>query len=135
MSKLYSLYENLKRENNNTIYLFKNGIFYTALANDAIFLSNTFNFKLTKLNDSIVKCGFPISGGEKYINMLKNNNIDFRLIDPSSNTIFLPKEFKVSNEIKSLLNLILNTDIDHLSVMEAYEFINKLKLEAEHICK
>lgn len=28
MSKLYSLYENFKKENNQTIYLFKSGIFY-----------------------------------------------------------------------------------------------------------
>ena len=69
MSRLYSIYESLKRKDNKTIYLFKSGVFYLALSDDAIYLSNKFNLKLTNLNDSIVKCGFPISSIDKYINV------------------------------------------------------------------
>lgn len=55
MSKLYSIYESLKRKDNKTIYLFKSGIFYLALSDDAIYLSNKFNFKLTNLSNRSTK--------------------------------------------------------------------------------
>lgn len=45
MSKLYSLYEELKKEDCKTIYFFKSGIFYIALASDAVYISNKFNLK------------------------------------------------------------------------------------------
>ena len=35
MSKLYKKFLELKRSNNNKVYLFKSGIFYIALAEDA----------------------------------------------------------------------------------------------------
>ncbi|MCI8617586.1 MAG: hypothetical protein HFJ60_05020 [Clostridia bacterium] len=127
MSKLYSLYETLKKENQKTIYLFKSGIFYIALSNDAIYLSNKFNFKLTNFNNSIVKCGFPISSSEKYIKIFKNNNINFKIIDSSVNTIYSPKEFELNNNILNLIDSISSTDPDKLSVYEAYEFISFLK--------
>ena len=120
MSKLYSLYETLKKENQKTIYLFKSGIFYIALSNDAIYLSNKFNFKLTNFNNSIVKCGFPISSSEKYIKIFKNNNINFKIIDSSVNTIYSPKEFELNNNILNLIDSISSTDPDKLSVYEAY---------------
>lgn len=133
MSKLYSLYKNLKEENKDIIYLFKSGIFYIALDDDAIFLSNKFNFKLTNLNDSIVKCGFPISSVEKYIKIFTYNNIDFKLIDSSSNTMYLPKDYKVDNDIQELLNLIISINPNNMSVSQVYDFINIIKEKSENI--
>ena len=133
MSKLYSLYKNLKEEKKDTIYLFKGGIFYIALDDDAIFLSNKFNFKLTNLNDSIVKCGFPISSVEKYIKIFTYNNIDFKLIDSSSNTMYLPKDYKVDNDIQELLNLIILINPNDMSVSQVYDFINIIKEKSENI--
>ena len=133
MSKLYSLYKNLKEENKDIIYLFKSGIFYIALDDDAIFLSNKFNFKLTNLNDSIVKCGFPISSVEKYIKIFTYNNIDFKLIDSSSNTMYLPKDYKVDNDIQELLNLIILINPNDMSVSQVYDFINIIKEKSENI--
>ena len=43
------------------LYLFKNGAFYLALQDDADFLSNTFNLKITKLNDVIFEAADTIS--------------------------------------------------------------------------
>ena len=51
MSKLLNTYNNLKQQDSEVLYLFKNGAFYLALQEDADFLSNTFNLKITKLND------------------------------------------------------------------------------------
>lgn len=133
MSKLYSLYENLKKENNQTVYLFKSGIFYIALSDDAIYLSNKFNFKLTKLNDSIVKCGFPISSSEKYIKIFTNNNVNFKLVDSSTQTIYSPKEYEINSTVNTLINDILSINIDSLSISEAYKFIEDLKEKSKLI--
>ena len=35
MSKLINVYEKLKQENKDTLYLFKSGIFYIFIGNDA----------------------------------------------------------------------------------------------------
>ena len=71
MSKLYSIYLIEKENNEAKILLFKSGIFYVALDKDAIFLSNTFGFKLTNLNDNIKKCGFPCNSLDKYLKLFK----------------------------------------------------------------
>lgn len=47
MSKLYSIYKKLKESNKDTVYLFKSGIFYIAISDDASLLSSKFKFKLT----------------------------------------------------------------------------------------
>lgn len=133
MSKLYSLYERLKRKDNKTIYLFKSGIFYLALSDDAIYLSNKFNFKLTNLNNSIVKCGFPISSIDKYIAKFTNNHINFKLVDSSINTIYSPKDYQLDCHVKKIIDSIISIDINALSVSEAYKFIEELKNESNKI--
>lgn len=133
MSKLYSLYEILKKKDNNTIYLFKSGVFYIALSDDAIFLSNKFNFKLTNLNSSIVKCGFPISSVDKYIKKFSINHINFKLVDSSTNIIYSPKDYQLDCHIKKVIDSILSIDTNTLSIKEAYSFIEKLKQEINKI--
>ena len=49
MSKLYTKYTKLKEKNPNTVYLFKAGIFYLALGEDAIRLSVSLKLNLGKL--------------------------------------------------------------------------------------
>lgn len=127
MSKLYSLYENLKKDNKSTIYLFKSGIFYIALSDDAIYLANKFNFKLTNLNNNIVKCGFPISSIEKYIKIFTNNNINFKLVDYSTNTLFQPHDYQLNIQTQNILDDILAIDTNKLSVSEAYKFIENIQ--------
>lgn len=133
MSKLYSLYETLKKKDNTTIYLFKSGIFYIALSDDAIFLSNKFNFKLTNLNNSIVKCGFPISSIDKYIKKFKINNINFKLVDSSTNLIYSPNDYQLDCRIRKIIDSIISIDINALSISEAYKFIESLQKELNKI--
>ena len=133
MSRLYSIYESLKRKDNKTIYLFKSGVFYLALSDDAIYLSNKFNLKLTNLNDSIVKCGFPISSIDKYITKFTNNHISFKLVDSSINTIYSPKDYQLDYHVKKIIDSIISIDINALSVSEAYEFIESLQKELNKI--
>ena len=59
MSKLFNNYILLKSQDCNKFYLFKSGIFYIFLDADARSMSQQFGFKLSNLNNSVVKCGFP----------------------------------------------------------------------------
>ena len=58
MSKLYKKYISLKIENPNKIYLFRVGIFYIFLDDDARLMWTILKLKLTKLNSVIFKCYF-----------------------------------------------------------------------------
>ena len=70
MSKLYEAYKYCKKNNKeeNTLFLFKVGVFYLFIDKDAVIASNILKLKLTKLNDTILKCGFPIASLNKYYN-------------------------------------------------------------------
>lgn len=133
MSKLHSIYLSKKNENKNDILLFKSGIFYLALDDDAVFLSNTFGFKLTNLNNKIQKCGFPSNSLEKYLKIFKACNLSINIIDLEKNTNYTLKEFEINNSALEILDLLKKVNIDNLSVSEAYEFIENLKQKALNI--
>lgn len=125
MSKLYDIYKKLKNENNEIIYLFKSGVFYICLDDDAKILSKIYNLKLTNLNVDIVKCGFPCSSFDKYYKLFVNDNINFKIIE--NNTIFNCSDYLQNKTLLSLLDKISKVNIDDLSVSEAYHFIEEIK--------
>lgn len=125
MSKLYDIYKKLKNENNETIYLFKSGVFYICLDNDAKILSKIYNLKLTNLNVDIVKCGFPCSSFDKYYKLFVNDNINFKIVE--NNTIFDGADYLQNKTLLSLLEKINQVSVDNLSVSEAYRFIEEIK--------
>ena len=124
MSKLVETYSKLKEDNPNTILLFKQGIFFIVLADDAQKLSNSFGFKLTYLNSETLKCGFPCSNIDKYLNKFNNMNLEIRIID--TNTLYRPNEYSINNNIKKI-------NVDTLSISESYEFIEELQKEVNKI--
>ena len=66
MGKLLGLYHDCKNKDDTKYYLFKSGLFYYFLEEDARYFSDKYGFKLTGFGDS-VKCGFPIKSLEKYL--------------------------------------------------------------------
>lgn len=127
MSKLYNTYLELKKQNKETIYLFKSGIFYIALADDATTLSNLFKFKLSNLTDTIIKCGFPCSSINKYLNLFKTYNLKIKIIESEKNTILSLTEFQLNENIEDLLKFINNININDLSITQAYQILEELK--------
>lgn len=125
MSKLLNTYNNLKKNNSETIYLFKNGAFYLALENDAKLLSKEFDLKLTNLNKDAVKCGFPCTSFDKYFLKLKILKKEFKIID--KDTISNATTYLENQKIKNLIDEIKSIDINILSVSEAFAFIEKLQ--------
>lgn len=125
MSKLYDIYKKLKNENNGTIYLFKSGVFYICLDDDAKILSKIYNLKLTNLNVDIVKCGFPCSSFDKYYMLFTNDKLKFKIIE--NNTIFDGNNYLKNQKMSALLDKIDTININDLSVSEAYRFIEEIQ--------
>ena len=134
MSKIYSTYLDLKEKNSDTILLFKSGIFFIAIDKDADYLSNLLGLKLTNLNNTIKKCGFPCSSLDKYLRLFKACQLEIKIIETTEKTSYSLKEYEQKNEVLEILNLINNIDINNLSVSEAYGFIEDLKTKAKEIC-
>lgn len=135
MSKLIDMYKNLKQENQETLYLFKSGLFYIFLDEDAKLMSNIFSLKLTNLNLSFVKCGFPANSLDKYLKILNCTQYKVKIIDNNTNTTLTPKEFELNKNTINLLETISNIDNNNLSIKEAYDFISNIKNTANKILK
>lgn len=136
MSKLYDNYLNLKateEDANNTLYIFKSGIFFIFLDNDARIASKLLNLKLTYLTEDIIKCGFPINSLEKYTNILNKTSYKIKIIDTAKNYVYTFDDYKLDKKIEELLSVINSVDINSLSVKEAYDFIDFLKEYTQNI--
>ena len=126
MSKLYKKYISLKIENPNKIYLFRVGIFYIFLDDDARLMSTILKLKLTKLNSVIFKCGFPVNSSEKYFNLLKKYNYDICVVDENDiyDTI---NSYKNNNGFKKIALKLVSIDINSLSISDAFELLSELQ--------
>lgn len=133
MSKLYNIYLQEKSKNKDNILLFKSGIFYISIDDDALKLSSLFHLKLTNLNDSIKKCGFPCSSSEKYFHLLNILNISTKIVDLVTNTTSSINDINDIKNLKTILEKIKNVDIDSLSISDSYKFIEELKKDIENI--
>lgn len=136
MSRLYDTYSLMKKtdENaDNTLYLFKSGIFYIFLDNDARIASSLLNLKLAYLTETIVKCGFPINSLEKYKILLKNTPYKIRIVDTSQNISYSIADYSTDSSIKELLSEIASVNPDELSISEAYAFIEKINKASKSI--
>ena len=127
MSKLFDKYNKLKKANPNKYYLFQSGIFYIFLDNDAKFMSNILQLKLTNFTPELVKCGFPINSLNKYMNIFKTLNYDVEIVNNSTNN---KSSFSNQIEVEKFIKEIANVNTNLLSVSEAYSFINKIKAQA-----
>lgn len=133
MSKLYDQYIKLKNQKPEQLFLFKSGIFYIALDEDAKKLSEIFSFKITNLNESIIKCGFPENRLEYYINQLKLLNISFEVIDPKYTKIENYNDYLNNSSLKSITKTILNLDLNEISYKQAYEILENLQKDLKKI--
>lgn len=133
MSKLYAEYLKLKKVDNNKIYLFKSGIFYIALDKDAKKLAEIFSFKLTNLNENVVKCGFPQNRLEYYISQLKNNNVSFDIIDLNYAKIDNYSDYLNNIKTKDIIDSIINIDMNNITFKQSFEFLEKINRELKEI--
>lgn len=120
MSKLYSKYLEQKALNPNILYLFKSGIFYMALNDDANRLSDALSLKVTNITDKLYKCCFPVSKSDYYFKTLESLNINYKIIDPSQNVVLNYAEYKDNERFNSIITNLLELDLNKTSFQDAY---------------
>ncbi len=133
MSKLYVKYMKLKEKDPNLVYLFKAGIFYIALGEDAIKLSECLKLNLGKLNEEIEKVGFPVSCRERYVRLLEALSIPFQFVDDTYGVIENYSDYANNEKLRSMINKILSIDFNNLTFKEAFEFLLSTQKELEVI--
>lgn len=133
MSKLFNTYLNLKKEQPNTLFLFKTGMFYIFLDNDARLVNSLLNLKLTNLTPTVQKCGFPTSSLNKYISLLENMNHTTQIIDTANCEIYKIKDYQQKEITNCILQKLANVDVETLSIKHAYNFIEELHSQAQKI--
>ncbi len=123
MSKLYSKYLELKKNNPNKIYLFKSGIFLLAIDEDATKLSDELNLKVTNLSPDVLKCGFPVSRQEHYFRVLEAKHISFTIIDDTYGVVENYSDYMNNVKLKKIIDEIININFDNITFKEAYEIL------------
>lgn len=130
MSKLLKQYEELKKNDASSIYLFRVGIFYNILNEDAKLINEKLGLKITDLGPNIFKCGFPVSQLDKYIILLNKMKIKYKVINnlPNDSNI---NDYLKNVEIKKILNKIIDIDLNNTTFQQAFNTLldiqNKLK--------
>lgn len=133
MSKLYDNFVNLKGSNKDKVYLFKSGIFFVALNEDATKLSEIFGFKITNLNNTVTKCGFPAKRIEYYSSLLDKMNIDFELIDSNSKKVENYSEYISNLNFNNIIDKLVKIDFDNITCKDAFDILYDLNLESKKI--
>lgn len=126
MSKLLKQYEELKKKTPEKIYIFKVGIFYNILNEDAKIVSSQIGLKLTDLGPNIIKCGFPISQIEKYTLLLKNKNIPFEIVTNSASK-------NQNTSYNNIIKRIENIDLNNTTCKEAFDILYNIQQKLKNI--
>ncbi len=135
MSKLYSKYLEQKALNPNILYLFKSGIFYMALNDDANRLSDALSLRVTNITDKIYKCCFPVSKSDFYFKTLESLNIDYKIIDPSQNVVLNYAEYKDNEKFNSIITNLIKLDLNKTSFQDAYIILTNTIHDLKQILK
>ena len=126
MSKLLKQYEDLKKKDSEKIYIFKVGIFYNILNEDARIVSNAIGLKLTDLGPDIIKCGFPIAKLEKYTQLLKSKDLKFKIV-----STLAPSNQNISYD--SIIKQIKNINLDNTTCKEAFDILYNIQQKLKNI--
>lgn len=92
--------------------LVKNMIFF--INDDAKYISEKYDLKITSFGND-TKCGFPVKSKDKYLKLLKEENIE--IVDLMSENDHIKKIIKILNKI----------DLDNITPKEAINVLYELK--------
>ena len=90
-------------------------------------MSQVLGLKLGKLNENIVKCGFPIQSLEKYMQLLASTPYHIEIASTDSPSSFSPQSYLQNESIRQVIHKILQTNIDTLSISESYDFLYEIQ--------
>ena len=120
MSLVYYNYLEQMSLYRNELYLFKSGIFYMALNEDANRLSDALSLKVTNITDKLYKCCFPVSKSDYYFKTLESLSINYKIIDPSQNVVLNYAEYKDNERFNGIITNLLKLDLNKTSFQDAY---------------
>lgn len=132
MSKLLKQYESLKKLDPTCIYIFRVGIFYNILNEDAKIMNEKLNLKITNLSPEILKCGFPVSTLDKYKKILNEKGIKYKIIDNLPNNMNTT-DYMNNVEIKHIINRIKNLDMNNTTFQQAFNILLDIQSKLKSI--
>lgn len=101
---------------------------------DAKKLSKIFGFKITHLNEEVVKCGFPTQRLAYYVKLLEQLNVDFEIID--NDILVTSHENYIDNTlVKDIVNKILNLNMDEISCKQSFDLLYKIHKDLRQLEK
>ena len=133
MSKLLKQYNELKSKDPNIIYLFRVGIFYNILNDDAKILNEKIGLKITDLGPNIFKCGFPVSQIDKYIMLFKKINLKYKIIDNLHNQS--TNDYLNNIEMKKIVKKILEIDFNNTTFQQSFNMLLDIQKKLKDIYK
>ena len=119
MSKIYEKYLQLKKENNDKMYLFKSGKFYIFIGDDAKDISEKVVLKLTPFTKDVMKCGFPLSSLQDYLRVFANLGLNVEVIEK--------KEMSLEEKQNKVWKILQKLDLEKLTPLNAFEELLKIK--------
>lgn len=128
MSEYSTLYNFLKNDDSDKIYLFHNGNFFCFINDDAKLINQKIGLNLTKWGNTMVKCGFPSVALETYLKDLQEKNINYQIID-NNKKIKKEDESNYVQEIKKLCQSKNNTK-KYIEIGKEIENLNIANLTA-----
>lgn len=135
MSKLLEQYSSLKKNDKETIYLIRVGIFYNILNEDADIISEAIGLKITSLGPNIYKCGFPYQQIQKYTKLLEEKNIKYQIIDNQyeKERIKNNEDYFKNLELKKIVDNILSINFDNITFKDSFEKLQNIQNELKKI--
>ena len=121
MSKLYLEYLKRKKEDSNKYYLFKSGMFYIFIDQDAKEINKITPLNITNLSNDIVKCGFPNNSLEKYLNIFSNLGLNVEVVEEIGSQ---HSNEEINNKV---IKKIKNIKIETITPLKALTILNELK--------
>lgn len=119
---MYEMYLRLKEKDSSKLYLFKVGVFYIFLEEDALEVIKYTTLKLTNYSKNVVKCGFPKTSLDKYMSIFSNINLNVVIVE--DNTLI---QIRQNSSLDNYLNEIAQMNIDEMKPIECINVLNKLK--------
>lgn len=132
MSRIYDKYLELKKEDANKLYLFKSGLFYIFLEEDALRISKITTLKCTQFTPTVKKCGFPENTLERYLQIFKELNLNVEVIELEKKEKATKEERKIKKgKIKSIDDL-QSLNLDMITPIQAIQILYEIKKEIEN---
>ncbi len=116
MSKIYEKYLQLKKENNDKMYLFKSGKFYIFIGDDCKKINEYVVLKIVPFCKETQKCGFPENVLEQYLKVFKNHKLNVEIV----------RDFTLNTK-NNLYEYIDKIDLEKITPLEAFDKLIKIK--------